>query len=412
MKVAIIGGSSFSTPSLLRFLDQREDRDGIEVTLAGRSQQKLDAVTRAAELIVSENLQFRAREITGDTWGQILEGADCVLVQIRVGGFEGRLFDETFPHNFGMCGDEGLGVGGLAAGWRTWPVLTSILDAIAKFAPHTLVVMLTSPVGLLVRASLAHANLNVVGICELPWTTLQNLSRAANRHPTDLKADYFGLNHLGWFFNIRSGSVDLIDELANAAGEDSFPTATFLRTHRCLPTPYLRLHYETKQVLAEQMSQAMPRAAILKNLRDEAYGVYAAGDAGDITSVLERRATPWYSQAVGPLLLAIAGQRTELPFFLSAPHGFASFLDEPTDVVETAYRCIDGQLLRLPLSGAVPEHIAQNVRPFVQFERTATEAIMHHSISLLFKALSLHPWARDNSDLRSIAHDIAAQKAP
>jgi len=47
MKVAIIGGSSFSTPSLLRFLDQREDRDGIEVTLAGRSQQKLDAVTRA-----------------------------------------------------------------------------------------------------------------------------------------------------------------------------------------------------------------------------------------------------------------------------------------------------------------------------------------------------------------------------
>jgi 6-phospho-beta-glucosidase len=411
MKVTIVGGSSFSTPALLRFLDQQKERDGIEIMLAGRSRKKLDAVKRASERIVSEDLRISARQITGDTWEQILGGADCVLIQIRVGGFEGRLFDETFPHNYGMCGDEGLGVGGLAAAWRTWPEAASILDAITKFAPQALVIMLTSPVGLLVRASLAHTNLNVVGICELPWTTLQKLSGSVNRRPGDLNADYFGLNHLGWFFNIRSGSIDLIDELANAAGVGSFPSATFLRTHRCVPTSYLRLHYETRQALAEQMSQTRPRAEVLKEIRDDAYRVYRSGEAGEITSALERRATPWYSQAVGPLLLGIGGRPTELPFFLSTLHGSPAFPVKPTDVVEAAYRCIDGQLVRLPLSGMIPEHISHNVLPFVEFERTATEAIKRQSVPLLFEALSLHPWTRDNRDLRTIAQGIASQKS-
>jgi 6-phospho-beta-glucosidase len=406
VKITIIGGSAFSTPGLLTFLDQEEGLGRIEVVLASRSRRKLDAVARASELVASKRIAIGAQEIKNDTWEPILDGTDCVLIQIRVGGFEGRLFDEVFPHKYGLCGDEGLGASGLSAGWRTWPAVSGILDAIAKFSPRAFVIMLTSPLSLLVRAALAHTTLNVVGICELPWTTLQKVSRLVGRQTEEVQADYFGVNHLGWFFNIRSGSEDLIEELASRADELSFPSGKFLRTHRCLPTPYLRLHYEPQLVLSEQMSQKTPRAEALRKLRDEAYRAYEKGEVRAVASTLEQRATPWYSQAVGPLLMAMVGQRTEIPFFLSTPHGSYTSLLGPSDVVETANQWVEGRLLRSPLAGTPPEHVVENLLPFVRFERIATEAITSRKLTLLVEALSLHPWTRENVHLESMAKEI------
>lgn len=406
MKISIIGGSSFSTPCLLSFLDQANDGRKMEVVLASRSRRKLDAVTRATRLLTAQGISIRTQQIADNTWHQILDGADCVLIQVRVGGFEGRLFDETFPHKYGLCGDEGLGAGGLSAGWRAWPAVSRILDSVAKFSPRALVVILTSPLGLLVRAALASTDLNVVGICELPWTTLQNL-RSIVRPPTgDLQADYFGVNHLGWFFNIRSRSDNLIDVVANRTGDISFPSSAFVRTHGCVPTPYLRLHYEAEQVLREQLSQETPRAQTLRNLRDQAYRIYESGEVGDVVSALERRPSPWYPHAVGPLLMALAGKQEGIPFFLSTPHSSYSLLLEPSDIVETAHYCVGGKLSQLPLAGPPPAHVTENLLPFVRFERRATEAIMRRERRLLVEALSHHPWMQENIHLESIAEEI------
>jgi 6-phospho-beta-glucosidase len=407
VKITIIGGSAFSTPCLIKFLDQ-ENSPGMEVVLASRSRRKLDAVTVASKLLVAGDIAIRAQEIRDNTWEQILDGSDCVLIQIRVGGYEGRLFDETFPHKYGLCGDEGLGAGGLSAGWRTWPVVSGILESIEKFSPSAFVIMLTSPLSLLVRAAVVHTHMNVVGICELPWTTLQNVCRLAGRQTRDVQSDYFGVNHLGWFFNIRSRSEDLIEELASKANERSFPTAKFLRSHRCLPTRYLMLHYEPEQVLIEQMSHKTPRAEMLSNLQAEAYRAYERGDVRDVASVLEQRAALWYSQAVGPLLVAMGGQRTEIPFFLSTPHGSYTSLFEPSDVVETAHKWVGGRLLRSPLAAVLPEHVFEHLLPLVRFERTATEAITSRKFPLLIEALSLHPWIHENIHLESVANEIAA----
>lgn len=409
MKITIIGGSAFSTPGLLRFLDQEKGLGRMECVLASRSRRKLHAVARASELLASNGIAISAQEIRNDNWKQILDGTDCVLIQIRVGGFEGRLFDETFPHKYGLCGDEGLGASGLSAGWRTWPAVSGILNAIEKFSPRAFVIMLTSPLGLLVRAALAHTTLNVVGICELPWSILQKVSQLVRRQTRDVQADYFGVNHLGWFFNIRSGSEDLIEELASRTEESSFPSGKFLRIYRCLPTQYLKLHYEAQLVLSEQMSQRTPRAEALRNFRDRAYDAYESGEVRAVASTLEQRETPWYSQAVGPLLIAMAGRRTEIPFFLSTPHGAYTCLLGSNDVVETAHQWVGGRLLRSPLAGTPPEHVVENLLPLVRFERTATEAITSRSLPLLVEALSLHPWTRENVHLKSIANEIVSQ---
>src|SRR5579884_206119 len=112
MKLVIIGGSAFSTPGLIRFLDSNKGSGRIQVVLSSRSIGRLEAVKRASILAVARDIQIELKELNQKMWPRILEGTDCVLIQIRVGGYEGRYFDESFPHRYGVCGDEGLGPGG------------------------------------------------------------------------------------------------------------------------------------------------------------------------------------------------------------------------------------------------------------------------------------------------------------
>jgi 6-phospho-beta-glucosidase len=63
--------------------------------------------------------------VSGDL-DRTVEGADYVLVQIRVGGQEARLADETIPLACGCVGQETTGAGGLAKALRTVPVVLEI----------------------------------------------------------------------------------------------------------------------------------------------------------------------------------------------------------------------------------------------------------------------------------------------
>jgi alpha-galactosidase/6-phospho-beta-glucosidase family protein len=109
--------------------------------------------------------------------------------------------------------------------------------------------------------------------------------------------------------------------------------------------------------------------------------------------------------------LAFGGQQVEIPFFLSGRNGaYVPFL-APDDIIEGRHHWAEGGLFRLPLTSAPPKHVVENLVPFVQFERVATEAIMGRSIPLLREALSLHPWIRDHGirdqvQLQSIVDEI------
>jgi 6-phospho-beta-glucosidase len=406
MKIAIIGGSAFSTPHLIRFLDSNKRSGPMEVVLAGRSLHRLEAVKRASSLVASEGVQVSIEQIHRDTWRRILEDADCVLIQFRVGGFEGRCFDETFPHKYGLCGDEGLGPSSLSVGWRTWPMVAEVLEAIQKFCPRTFVILMTSPLSPLVRAAYRTGTLNLAGICELPWTTLQELSKQLGIANCALDADYLGVNHLGWFFNFRNGSRCLDDEIARTTPEDSFPSGSFLRAHGCYPSRYLRLHYEREKVLREQLAQKKSRAETLAHLQNRAYAAYSAGSAAEVAEGLKVREAPWYSHAVGPLMLAMQGNSSAIPFFLSVPNGSFTDLLEDDDVIECRHSYVAGELVRAHLTGPPPDHLADNLSSFVAFERLASEAIMMRSVPLLIEALSLHPWTQGHPQIREIADEI------
>ena len=110
MKIAILGGSGIATPQLVDELACRLGPD-LSACLIGRSRDKLQIVAAAAA-----RRNPGVRIVTASSVADGVRGADLVLNQVRVGGLDGRAWDEKTPTEFGMIGEETVGAGGFALG--------------------------------------------------------------------------------------------------------------------------------------------------------------------------------------------------------------------------------------------------------------------------------------------------------
>ena len=282
MIVVVVGGSAHSTPHLAATGNLPA---AMQLRLVGRSSRRLAAVARAVRHIASS---LQCATFSFDELEDALAGADAVIVQIRVGGYRARAWDERFPHRYDSYGDEGLGAGGLAAAWRTWPVLAPILATVARVAPRVPILMLTSPIGILTRAALATIpRLDLRGICELPWTTFGVRCRDMGADPKQVAFSYIGVNHWGWFTAMRDGQRDLI----------SSP----------LPLSYVELLLRP-QIVRQRQRAERPRGNDLDDIARRAFEVYEQAEASQIRVALAHRTAPWYEHAVGPFLRGIAGE--------------------------------------------------------------------------------------------------------
>ena len=410
MKTVIVGGSAFSTPALFAYLASQAAADGLSFTLLGRSRESVLAVERAAKLICEgRDIALTSSTLNADALRRALDGAKLVLLQVRPGGHIARGVDEIFPHKYELCGDEGLGVGGLRAAWRVWPVVRELLNVVAEACPQAMVVTLTAPLSLITR--MAHAcfsSMDLVGVCELPGAALTRLALRAGVDPEEVDFDYIGINHLGWFHRMESGSRDLVGEYAALpALQDFFPPGDLVQSLSAIPTRYLRLHYFPEAALADQKGQAKSRGAQLQELSERAIAVYKSGTHQQIVAALDMRPAPWYPEVVGPLILAQHTGRPSMPLFLSVRNDGhdRAFLDH--DVLEIAHRFKAGKPVRQSIKVQPPDHIRRTLMKFVLFERVAAEAIRQRDLRQLGEALALHPWIKDQNMIPAIVRDIS-----
>jgi len=410
MKIVILGGSAQSTPALFAYLSGMKVLPAVHITLVGRDKTKLASVVRSAKLLLNhapisvDDSGVELKELDA-----ALDGADVVLLQIRVGGYAGRDFDETFPLKYDVCGDEGLGPGGLSAGWRAWPEIRLLLDRVSVVAPQALLLILSSPLGILVRAvRYTFPQLKVVGICELPWTTLCDVCKSVGVDVGDVTFEYFGVNHLGWFYRISQDDRNLIQEFARVRRESTgFPSARFIEQWSAVPTKYLRLHFESASVVEQQRNTGKPRAKVLDDLSHTTFRVIARGTPDEIKVALSYRHAPWYPHAIGPLLLALMGQTMAVCFFLSVPNNGFYTEQQEDDILEIPHIVEDGHLKPLNRHPeSVPNRIAQLTSSFIAFERLATTAILSRDTRLLQRALEAHPWTSQIKQLPMMVREI------
>jgi 6-phospho-beta-glucosidase len=404
-KIVIIGGTSPSTPALFSYLAAITNLPRLEIVLLARSRAELGVVKRACLIVAkSSTVNVVSVSLADGGWAESLTDADVILLQARIGGYEGREYDETFPLTFDVCGDQDLGPGGFANAWRSWGHLKLFFEQAAARAPRSIFVVLSSPVSLLVRLGLRLVPaLNITGICELPWSSLKRICSSASEVPSFVDYRYIGVHHFGWFYQLRVRNKDLIREYGSAVSTfRDFPPAALVRRFGAIPTPYARLHFESKAVIAEHKRDPGSRARYLREFRRRAFSVFELGTIEEIKAVLKERPSPWYSDAVGPFLQAAFGSTISVPLFLSRRNGVAPSGFKRDDILELAYEFYHGELRPVHSLESAPKIIIEALRPFLDADRVAAEAIWQNSPSLIRDALGIHPWTVGRPDVYSL----------
>ena len=250
MKITLIGAAGVRTPLLVHGLGQANEEVAVEeLALWDIDDERLATMGRVAEAM-ARRIGLRARLRTyGDVAGA-LEGADCVITSIRVGGIDARVKDETIALAHGLVGQETVGAGGFACAMRNLAIMLEYARLIERVAPSTTVINFTNPVGIISQGILNHSAIRILGVCDTPLETFESIAKALGRNPFDLKFDYVGLNHLGWVRSIRDAQgtelmpkiLSAPDLIRNCYRHALFPVE-FIQQLGLLPTEYLFFYY-------------------------------------------------------------------------------------------------------------------------------------------------------------------------
>jgi 6-phospho-beta-glucosidase len=309
VKIAVVGGGSTYTPELIEGFARRAGVLAVdELVLQDVSADRLDVVGGLARRILAAQ-RFPGRLVTTTSLESAVDGAVAVLVQLRVGGQQARLVDETLPGRFGLLGQETTGPGGFAKALRTVPVVLEIADTVAKLArPDAWIVDFTNPVGIVTRA-LLDAGHRAVGLCNSAIGFQRHLAGAFGVDPDRVRLDHAGLNHLTWIRKVEVDGVDrlpeLLDsaELGEVAGGSGLPPE-LLRTLRAIPSYYLHYFYRTDEAVRAQ-SSGRQRAEQVLEIERTLLEMYADPALDHKPALLEQRGGAYYSEAAAALVTSL-----------------------------------------------------------------------------------------------------------
>ena len=151
----VVGGGSTYTPELVSGLSRERDRIEIDELVLHDIDPERREVVGAMAARMLDRQGYAGRLLVTDDLDRAVDGADFVLIQIRVGGQQARLSDETLPLACGCIGQETTGAGGFGKALRTVPVVLDIAERVRERAAEgAWIVDFTNPVGIVTRALL------------------------------------------------------------------------------------------------------------------------------------------------------------------------------------------------------------------------------------------------------------------
>src|ERR1700753_2381405 len=108
-----------------------------------------------------------------------LDGADFVINEIQVGGFDATLRDFQIPRRYGLRQTiaDTLGVGGVFRALRTIPVVLAIADDMDEICPEGILVNTTNPMAMLCWSVWASGrDTRIVGLCHSVQNTHEQIA--------------------------------------------------------------------------------------------------------------------------------------------------------------------------------------------------------------------------------------------
>ena len=392
MKIAVIGGGSTYTPELVSGLSRERDRiDVRELVLHDIDELRREVVGGLAARMLARQGYDGSLEVTDDL-ERAVDGADFVLIQIRVGGQQARLSDETVPLACGCIGQETTGAGGLGKALRTVPVVLDIADRVReRAADGAWIVDFTNPVGIVTRSLLDHGH-RAVGLCNVAITTQRMIARLLDVEPERVVVDQVGLNHLSWVRFVRVDGENVLPELLTSHGDELADEVGLrrglLEELGVLPSYYLHYFYEHDRVLAEQLD-GVPRAATVAEIERGLLELYRDPNLTEKPALLEQRGGAFYSEAAIGLVGSLA-TGDGVVHVVDIRNGGTVEGMAPDDVVEVPAQIDRDGAHALPQPSVAPELLGL-MQHVAAYERLAARAAVSGDRTLVHKALLTHP---------------------
>ncbi|WP_336114378.1 6-phospho-beta-glucosidase [Streptomyces sp. PTD9-10] len=395
MKLTVVGGGSTYTPELIDGFARLRDTLPIEeLVLVDPAAERLELVGGLARRIFARQ-GHPGRIVTTSDLDAGVEGADAVLLQLRVGGQAARRQDETWPLECGCIGQETTGAGGLAKALRTVPVVLEIAERVRRANPRAWIIDFTNPVGIVTRA-LLQAGHRAVGLCNVAIGFQRKFAALLGTDPKDVHLDHVGLNHLTWETGVRLGGPEGANVLPKLLAENGDAIADDLRLPRPLldrlgvvPSYYLRYYYAHDAVVRELRTKPS-RAEEVAAMERELLTMYGDPSLDEKPALLARRGGAFYSEAAVDLAAALlGGAGSPYQVVNTLNRGTLPFLPDDA-VIEVQAAVGPTGPVPLPVPDLDPLY-AGLVANVTTYEDLALEAALRGGRDRVFRALLAHP---------------------
>jgi 6-phospho-beta-glucosidase len=392
MKLAVVGAGSTYTPEVIDGLVRLRDLiDVDDLWLHDTNDERLRIVSGLARRML-DRAGHPVRVETTTRLDDAVEGADAVLVQIRIGGQAARMVDESVPLACGCLGQETTGFGGLAKALRTVPVVLDIAERVRTLAPGAWIVDFTNPVGIVTKALLDEGH-RAVGLCSAAMVFQRHFATLLDVDPARIELDHLGLNHLTWEVGVRLDGGDVLPTLLDAHAErvaraTGLP-AELVQRLGTVPSYYLHYFYEHDEVVGEQQ-RGTSRAEVVSEIERELLELYADESVDEKPELLKQRGGAGYSEAAVELIASLLGTAGTGRHVINLRNdGALPFLADDAVVEVPAVVARDGvRPAELPSLGPLERGLVSHVSAY---EELALDAALRGGRERVFQALLAHP---------------------
>ena len=423
--IVVAGGGSTFTPGIVLMLLENLDKFPIrQIKFYDNDAERQEVIAKACDIIIKEKAPDINFVYTTDPETAFTD-VDFVMAHIRVGKYAMREKDEKIPLRHGVLGQETCGPGGIAYGMRSIGGVIELVDFMEKYSPNAWMLNYSNPAAIVAEATRRlRPNSKILNICDMPiGIEIRMAEMLGLESRKDMVIRYFGLNHFGWWTDIRDKegndlmpvlrekvakigyNVEIEGENTEASWNDTFTKArdVFAIDPTTMPNTYLKYYFFPDYVVEHSNPNHTRANEVMEGREKFVFGECRAiaekGTAKDSKLHVDDHAS-----YIVDLARAIAYDTKERMLLIVENDGAISNFDS-TAMVEVP--CIVGSNgPEKIVQGKIPQFQKGLMEQQVSVEKLTVEAWIEGSYQKLWQAITLSRTVPSAKVAKAILDDL------
>jgi len=423
--IVVAGGGSTFTPGIVLMLLENLDKFPIrQIKFYDNDAERQEVIAKACDIIIKEKAPDINFVYTTDPETAFTD-VDFVMAHIRVGKYAMREKDEKIPLKHGVLGQETCGPGGIAYGMRSIGGVIELVDFMEKYSPNAWMLNYSNPAAIVAEATRRlRPNSKILNICDMPiGIEIRMAEMLGLKSRKDMVIRYFGLNHFGWWTDIRDKhgkdlmpelkekvakigyNVEIEGENTEASWNDTFTKArdVFAIDPTTMPNTYLKYYFFPDYVVEHSDPNHTRANEVMEGREKFVFGecrtIAEKGTAKDSKLHVDDHAS-----YIVDLARAIAYDTKERMLLIVENDGALSNFD-PTAMVEVP--CLVGSNgPEKIVQGKIPQFQKGLMEQQVSVEKLTVEAWIEGSYQKLWQAITLSRTVPSAKVAKAILDDL------